>query len=181
MESRRYGFEAKQEIRTSPAVVDGVVYVGDSNGLIGGSGDEGVFYAIDAATGVERSRFSVGSDIYSSAAVMDGAVYFGSEDGYLSVDAVEGTLRWRFAVEFDGVVSAPAVVDGVVYFGGDRSLYAADGSERWRYTTELNEYDEVVKITSSPSVADGVVYFGSMDSDLYAVNASISRYKRFAW
>ena len=59
---------------SSPAVVDGVVYVGS---------DDDHVYALDAASGQLRWRYQTGNDMDSSPAVVDGVVYVGSEDGYV--------------------------------------------------------------------------------------------------
>ena len=106
---------------SSPAVVDGVVYVGSKDNNV---------YAIDAATGSERWRFATGSDVYSSPAVVDGVVYVGSwDESVYAIDAATGSERWRFATG-SYVRSSPAVVDGVAYVGSyDGSVYAIGYSE----------------------------------------------------
>lgn len=162
-------FEAERRIRTAPAVVDGIAYVGDTDGMSGGSSDEGILYAVDTGNGAELWRFTVGSDIHSYPAVADGVVYVGSYDGNLyAVDAKEGTLRWKFGAEYGVVGSAPVVEDGVVYFGADDgNVYAVDaeeGTELWRFTLP----DQ--KIRSAPAVAGGIVYF-TCNVGLYAVDA----------
>jgi outer membrane protein assembly factor BamB len=59
---------------SSPAYVDGILYVGSGSGKV---------YAVEAQTGQEVWQFEAGGLITSSPAVADGVVYFGSEDGYL--------------------------------------------------------------------------------------------------
>ena len=152
-------YETGDYVRSSPAIVDGVVYFGSVDNYL---------YAVDADSGELRWRYETGDSVDSSPAAVDGVVYFGSVDNYLyAVDAASGELRWRYETG-DSVDSSPAAVDGVVYFGStDNYLYAVDaasGELRWRYETE----DAVV---SSPVVVDGVVYFGSTDNYLYAVDA----------
>ncbi len=66
-------FAASAGIHSSPAVVDGTVYVGSRDYKL---------YAIDAATGKEKWAFKTGSWVESSPAVANGVVYFGSNDGY---------------------------------------------------------------------------------------------------
>jgi outer membrane protein assembly factor BamB len=102
--NERWRFEAGGGPST-PAVVDGVVYVRGS-GLV----------ALDATDGTERWRFEAGGRS-SSPAVVDGVVYFGSESKNLyAVDAVHGTERWQIAIGDDGHAS-PVVVGGRVYIG----------------------------------------------------------------
>ncbi|MET8049740.1 PQQ-binding-like beta-propeller repeat protein [Streptosporangium sp. NPDC005286] len=146
-------------VYSSPAVVDGVVYVGSGDGKV---------YALDALTGAVRWTHKIGGRVYSSPAVVDGVVYVGSGDGKVyALDALTGAVRWTHKTG-DWVYSSPAVVDGVVYVGsGDGKVYALDaltGAVRWTHKTG----DDV---GSSPAVVDGVVYVGSDDHKVYALDA----------
>ncbi len=141
---------------SSPAVVDGVVYVGCGDGAC---------YALDAQSGQLKWKFATGDVVHASPAVVDGTVYFGSWDTYLyAVDAATGQQKWRFKTGEDaenhnqtGIQSSPAVVDGMVYFGcRDSHLYALDaatGQEKWKV--------KITWINASPAVRDGTVYFGT--------------------
>jgi outer membrane protein assembly factor BamB len=170
-------------VLSTPAVVDGVAYVGSSDAHV---------YAIRIADGTEVWKIRTGLDVSSSPAVAGGLVYFGSRDGTVyAVDAATGASRWTFETEgerrftapgihgllpstemmpdpFDLFTSSPVVVDGVVYIGsGDGHVYAlgaADGVLRWKFRT-----GDVVHAT--PAVANGVVYVGSWDRYLYALRA----------
>ena len=60
---------------SSPAVLDGVVYVGSTDNN---------FYAVNASNGYQLWSYTTGGSIYSSAAVAKGGqVYIGSDDGHL--------------------------------------------------------------------------------------------------
>ena len=149
---------------SSPAVADGVVYIG-----IGGW-DDGL-HALDAVTGELLWKYEIASSVTSSPTVADGVVYFGSYDQNLyAVEAGTGNLLWKHKTS-DAVYSTPAIANGVVYFGSnDTHLYAVDagtGDLRWRYETEGS-------VRSSPTVANGIVYFGGpyRDGHLYALNTS---------
>jgi len=142
-------FATGGSVYSSPAVANGVVYVGSQDHNL---------YAIDAVTGAEKWRFVTGSGVFSSPAVVNRVVYVGSQDHNLyAIDAVTGTEKWRFETR-NNISSSPAVVNGVVYVGSwDNNLYAIDaitGKEKWRFTTT----DDV---TSSPVVSNGLVYFGN--------------------
>lgn len=160
---------------SSPAVVDGVVYVGCGDGNC---------YALDAATGQLRWKFETKGVVHSSPAVVDGAVYFGSWDTYLyAVDAKTGREKWKFKTGEDpvnfnqtGIQSSPTVVDGTVYFGcRDFNVYAVDaatGQERWKYKSTW--------VNATPAVRDGTVYFGtSIPAFFIALDAATGkeRYK----
>lgn len=180
----KWKFHTDGEVVSSPAVVNGVVYMGSNDGKL---------YAIDEATGAMRWKFKTGARVSSSPAVANGVVYFGSYDGFFyAVDAATGTLRWKFANAgehrytathlhgslpvgeampdpFDVYLSSPALWQDAVYFGsGDGNIYALDaksGVEKWRFHT-----GDVVH--ASPAVADGRLYVGSWDSYFYALDAA---------
>nr|WP_250864792.1 PQQ-binding-like beta-propeller repeat protein [Halorientalis regularis] len=156
----QWRFRTPGQVDSSPAVVDGTVYVGSWDGNV---------YAVSASDGSEQWRFQTGGWVGSSPAVVDGTVYVGSWDGNVyAVSAADGTEQWRFQTGA-AVYSPPAVVDGTVYVGSnDINVYAvsaSDGSEQWRFQTNR-------AVTSSPAVVDGTVYVGSGDGNVYAVSAS---------
>jgi outer membrane protein assembly factor BamB len=185
----KWAFKTGGWILSSPAIADGVVYIGS---------DDKNLYAVDAATGKEKWKFATGGIVRSSPAVVDGTVYFGSYDGvFYAVDAAGGKLKWKFetggerhfeakglhgskprtqtmADVWDFFLSSPAIDKGVVYFGsGDGNFYALDaaaGSLKWKFATQN-------VVHSSPALSDGVVYFGSWDTNLYALDAATGELK----
>jgi alpha-amylase len=142
---------------SSPAVVDGVVYVGGGKGL----------FAVDAETGKVRWTFAVDQGVQSSPAISAGKVYFGGLDGKVyALDAVTGKKAWEFAAQ-GPVGSSPAVVDGKVYIGSnDNHLYILDeatGKLDWSYKAS----DE---IPGSPAVSGGMLMFGDLSGNFYIVD-----------
>ena len=116
---------------SSPAVADGVVYVGsyDSN-----------VYALNATKGAFIWSYKTGYSVVSSPAVSNGVVYVGSEDDNVyALNASTGALIWKYATGGMIMVSSPAVADGKVYIGSnDFNVYALDaanGSLVWKYPT----------------------------------------------
>jgi len=90
-------------IQSSPAVSNGVVYVGSNDNNI---------YAIDATTGIEKWRFVTGGTMHSSPAVSNGVVNIGSNDKNLyAIDAVRGVsttpITTPTAVSTPGILSTP--------------------------------------------------------------------------
>jgi outer membrane protein assembly factor BamB len=147
-------------IQSSPAVANGVVYVGSSDDNL---------YAYRATTGALLWSATTGGSIFSSPAVANGVVYVGSDDGYLyAFKATTGALLWS---ETTGsyIESSPAVANGVVYVGSfDDNLYAfkaTTGEQLWQIPTGN-------AVNSSPAVTNGVVYVGSYDDKLYAYHAT---------
>ena len=129
---------------SSPAVVDGTVYTGSSDGHV---------YAVDAVTGAERWRFKTRGDVWVAPAVANGVVYFGSYDTHLyAVDDATGAEVWRYKTPYR-IRSSPAVIGRVVVFGSkDGNLVAVDaerGDERWRYRPD---FDWATIWTSSPII-----------------------------
>ncbi|MGA7076621.1 MAG: PQQ-binding-like beta-propeller repeat protein [Halobacteriota archaeon] len=112
-----------QDVTSSPAVVNGVVYIGGRDGL----------YALDASTGNHKWKFDTNGDIIdSSPAFADGVLYFGvyRHDtpfvGFVyAVDANTGAEKWHYNPQA-GVYASPVIADGTLYFGdGDYGyLYA---------------------------------------------------------
>ncbi len=165
-------FATEGEIWSSPAVQDGVAYIG--------SDDQSV-YAIDIATRQLKWKFATDAIVRSRPAVADETVYFSSDDGYLfAVDAKSGAQVWKFDMGrpllerkpvpegWDYMQSSPAVADGIVYSGTtNMSFFAVDaktGQEVWR--TQIGLY-----VRSSPAVVDGVVFFGDWLGTVYALDA----------
>jgi outer membrane protein assembly factor BamB len=178
----KWKFHTLGEVISSPAVVDGVVYVGSTDGNL---------YAVDQESGALRWKFATGARIPSSPAVANGLIFFGSYDGYFyAVDISTGKLKWkfrngekRFAAKhlhgslpldetmpdpFDVYLSSPSVWKDAVYVGsGDGNVYALDaatGALKWKFQT-----GDVVH--ASPAIDDGKVYIGSWDSYFYALDA----------
>ncbi len=147
-------------ISSSPAEVNGIVYVGSQDGKL---------YALKEKSGKVMWSFTTGAAISTSPAVAKGIVYIGSDDlNVYALDAIKGTLKWQFTV--GGLVrSAPVVANGVLYFGAqDGKLYALNannGKLLWSFATGG-------PITSSPATHSGAVFVGSQDKSVYAINAT---------
>ena len=175
-------------VESSPAVANGVVYVGtyDSGKLYA--------YAVGCASGGGTCQplwtAATGNWwITSAPAVANGVVYVGGSDGMLyafdaaGVTGCSGSPRtcaplWTGATG-EAITSSPAVSNGVVYVGSDDGkLYAFDAagvtgctgnpktcSPIWTGTTGA-------AIRSVPAVAQGVVYVGSENGMLFAFDAA---------
>ena len=143
---------------SSPAVVDGKVYVGS---------EDNKTYCLNALTGALIWNYTTGAPVRSSPAVVDGKVYVGSMDNKTyCLNALTGALIWNYTTGW--VLSSPSVVDGKVYVGSyDKKVYCLDaltGAHIWNYTT--GDY-----VWSSPAVVDGKVYVGSYDKKVYCLDA----------
>ena len=185
----KWTFKTGGPIVASPAVAEGVVYIGSMDGYL---------YAVDQSTGKEKWKFKSSMPIASSPAVAGGLLYFVSSAGSLAaIDVATGKIKWvlpteserKFEAEnlhgypspsqtipdgYDLFMSSPAVDNGKVYFGsGDGNIYAADaqtGLLQWKFATK-----DVVH--ASPAVANHTVYVGSWDSYLYAIDSDSGQQK----
>jgi outer membrane protein assembly factor BamB len=142
----------KLSINSTPAVVDGVLYVGGS-GRVGGPYRVA---ALSAATGATLWTFHTAWLIRSSPAVVDGVVYVSSEDGRMyALDAATGHMVWGTQLEeLFSVMSTPAVAAGIVYLQAGSNVVALDagtGALVW-------QSDCHGEINSRIAVVDGVVY-----------------------
>ena len=157
LKSGSYGFD-RRSIQSSPAVDNGVVYVGARDGFL---------YAIGADDGKLRWRVDHKiSWIITSPAVSEHTVFAGSSDAHFTqaLDST-GTERWRFAADVP-VWSSPAVAGDLVYFGDAagrvHAVDRASGAEKWMFRTGATVF-------SSPVVAGDLVVVGSTDGGVYAL------------
>jgi outer membrane protein assembly factor BamB len=163
LDSHAAGFD-RRAIQSSPAIAEGGVFVGSRDGGL---------YALDAATGERRWRFSHrGSWVVGSPAVQSGVVYVGSSDGHFvqAVDAKSGTEKWRFEAG-SNLLSSPSLAGGLLLVGTESTaapwgdllaLDQATGKLRWRLRMEE-------AIFSTPAVADSMLYLGTDSGDLLAI------------
>src|SRR5688500_8991994 len=125
-----------------------------ANGTIYAAGWDGVLFALDAATGVERWRFATDDPVFAPPVVGDGTVYVVAASGVIhALDTATGQMRWRArsagvvgrGLSLDdgtlyvttGTAPTPAIADGVVYAArGEteailQAFDAGTGSQRW--------------------------------------------------
>jgi outer membrane protein assembly factor BamB len=102
----------REVLMCSPAVHDGVVYIGSEHGEL---------FALDAKDGTQRWVFDTGEAIRSAPSIStdDGTLYFGAADGQLyALDAKTGRKRWTFQT-VGKIVSSPYPCSGRIYAGSD--------------------------------------------------------------
>src|SRR5690606_5415139 len=102
-----WDFKCEDEIRGTPFVHQGTVYVGcyDNN-----------LYAINAADGKFQWKYPSDGGIVSRPVVHDGNIYFCSEDQRLHVvSARTGKVVWTYYTE-GKIYSSPRIADGHIFF-----------------------------------------------------------------
>jgi outer membrane protein assembly factor BamB len=159
-------FVCEDEIRSSPAVSDGVVYIGSYDHNL---------YATDARTGEYIWKYATEDVISSSPCVWQDMVFIGSDDRMVyALLKDSGRILWS-AQTRGRVISSPRVALGHLFVGSDDyclyNLEARTGREVWKFDTEGC-------VRSSPAVSEDFVYFGSDDTNVYAVEI---RTKRLKW
>ncbi|MFQ5922320.1 MAG: PQQ-binding-like beta-propeller repeat protein [Anaerolineales bacterium] len=150
-----WSFECEDEVRGSPLVVDGVVYVGcyDNN-----------LYALDAKTGEFVWKYATEGGIASKPASDGELIYVSSEDTRMyALSAEKGTLAWTYYAG-GPIRSSPVVSEGHIFIGADDArlhvVNMFNGSAAWK--------QEVAgPIRSTPLIIDERVYFGCESSDFY--------------
>jgi len=191
-------------VTTTPAVAEGMVFVGTSGGE---------FYALDMMSAEIIWVFETDSPISSSPAVADGMVFFGTEEPgkVYALDCYTGLARWVYEVP-DGaaVYSSPAVFNDMVFVGCGRYLCCLgefEGNLLWStfiggerlsspaiggnmifitnpqvyavdmFTGEsIWNYETNWAVISSPAIDDGLVFVGSQNDDkVYALEQDSGR------
>lgn len=195
----RWKFRCEDEIRSSPTVYGGIVYIGayDNN-----------LYALQASDGAFRWKFPTEGGIAATPVIdsQNQTVIFGSEDSRIyAVDIRTGRISWTIQTQRPVRCTATLAHEHIFVGSDDGKLYAARASSGrivWKYdaaapvrsrpwvTDEFiifgSELGELVGldlggtpkwrfrarrgITSSPTIHDGVAYFGSSDWHVYAVD-----------
>jgi len=166
-------YETDGPIWSSPAVVDGTVYIGS---------DDGGVYAIDAGSREKRWRYETDNRVEAAPAVAGDTVYVGSYDmGVYALDAASGQERWSRTL--GGLIrGSPTVVDGIVYVAvGCYNLACAQPATEanapetgWVYAFDAAsgetvwQYEVGAEVVSTPAVAGGTAYVGASDGVLYA-------------
>ncbi len=150
-------FSCEDEIRGSPTIAHGVIYVGSYDNNL---------YALKAKSGEFIWKYPTDGGIVSKPAVHDGNVYFGSEDRRLHVVSTRGQINWTYFSN-GPVRSSPHIAEGHVFIGSDDgSLHAVNtlsGRRAWQIETGA-------PVRSSPTVENDYVYFGTEDGELYCAD-----------
>ena len=157
-------------IASSPAVGNGVVYIGFMDPPPCSDSAPSFLAALDARDGRMLWRFRAGV-IESSPLLAGGRVYFGSWDHHVyALDARTGRLEWSFATG-DRVKGGVALAGGTIYAGSyDGYLYALDArGGRLRWTAGGGRLGGLY---ATPSVAHGRVFVSSTNGRVYAFSLS---------
>ena len=151
-------FECEDEVRSSPTLKGGILYVGvyDHN-----------LYALEAETGKFVWKYATDGGIASSPCIQGEQVFIGSEDRILySINIHTGRLEWTCPTQ-GRIRSSPRVQFGHVFFGSDdQHLYAVNAqSGRIAWKVEMGG-----PVRSSVAFGEDRLYFGCEDGSVVALD-----------
>ncbi len=179
-----FGLEDAGGVASSPAIDQGVIYFGTS---------QGYFYALDLANRQPKWKTYIENHLSTDPAIADGLVYFAgdayradpggdviySQRSIYALDQQTGRHVWQFippgSSEIPGSVGDPVVADGVVYCASSADyteygyVYAMDsrtGKQLWTYTPT-----QALAFPKPLAVSDGLVYVVGEAGPLYALDA----------
>jgi outer membrane protein assembly factor BamB len=139
--------------QSSPAVGNGKVYVGSTNGN---------FYVVDAASGSILKTVVTGSPIFTSPLLTADGVYFGNFDGTFYALDLDGNEKWTFTQGKRIQHAAAAFQDQIVFADGDDNMF-------WlRDNTTQAELVRSIMLTvgggfsSSPMIWNNSIYIGKV-------------------
>jgi outer membrane protein assembly factor BamB len=140
------------------AVTEDTVYIGD---------EDGVFHAIDRATGTGKWKFETAAEITSSANFFDDKVLFASHDNSLyCLNVADGTKAWQFATQGQ-VYGSPPIAGGFTFVAGcDEHLRVIDV----KTGQQVNDMPFGIQLISSPAVVDNVLYVGTYGNEILAID-----------
>jgi serine/threonine protein kinase len=153
-------FECEDEIRGTPIIHNGIVFVGSYDHNL---------YALELDSGEFIWKYAADGGIVTRPYPHEGNIIFGSEDNRLHVVSQRsGKVVWTYYT--DGPIrSSPCVAEGHVFFGSDDGfLHAVNtmtGRRAWR--TEVGS-----PIRSMPLVINDQVFFGTEIGDFLCLDLS---------
>ncbi len=144
----------------TPAIVDGVVYIGDLDGSV---------FALNLADGQKKWEYETDSCFIAPPAVRAGRLYIGDIDGrFHCLDTASGKPLWGFEsqAEIDG--SANFHGEHVLFGSQDATLYcldAASGKLIWKHAIDD-------QIRCAPTIVEGHAFVAGCDSRLHVIDVA---------
>jgi outer membrane protein assembly factor BamB len=158
-------YNAGAPIVSSPAVVNGIVYVG-----LEATDVEGGIVAVNEFTGKLVWSVPFPGSASSSPTVSNGIVYIGTDEGAeYGLRASNGQEVFGFGTESSPITGSTSVVNNVAYFGAQNgyayAINATTGTLVWQVAMGS-------PIDSTPVVANGVAFFADDGGSVFALSSS---------
>ncbi|MEV0909174.1 caspase, EACC1-associated type [Streptomyces hokutonensis] len=201
-----WSFQTDNCVRSTPTVVDGVVYVG---------GDGGSLHAVDTATGERRwSRALDAGPVRSTPAVRGDLVYATARRILFATDTGTGQGRWDFGERRADVSATVGVVADRVCVANSGTVFVLDaetGTKHWGYAVGMTPHRWVVMdgpvaivgntgnhvyavdaysqrrkwgtrvadspVSGAPALSDGILYVGNQRGEVHALETSYGQRK----
>jgi len=162
--SDKWTFAAVGDLRGSPVLEGGTVYVGSEDKHV---------YALDEYTGALQWKYKLDDVVAASPTITGLKLIVGTDAGTLyALHRNEGTLLWQIALG-SAVSSAATVSQGLAivgtYGGRLRAASVEDGDLKWSFPPTSE--DALDPILTTPATDSGLVYFGS--DGLYCLEARV--------
>jgi len=142
-------------------------------------GNDGVLYALVAATGAERWTYKAKGPVTGTPVFDEGTIYVTTgENRVYAIDAGSGAWRWQYDREAPETftirgVSSPLLYGGRAYVGfADgylAALNARTGDAVWARSL-AGDAQRFVDVDATPTVVDGVLYAASYAGGVYALD-----------
>lgn len=155
---KRWEFTAESGIGyvTSPTVHDGLIYIGDIDGM---------FYCINDK-GEKVWSLQTNAEISSSANFFNENIVFGSQDTFLyCLNAKTGKEVWKLEAA-DQIRCTPTIVEGRAFVAGCDGRFHVIDLEKGE---ELGSVDIQSPTGGSPAALGDSVYFGTEQAGFFAV------------
>jgi outer membrane protein assembly factor BamB len=164
-----WSFKTEYEIKSSPVVGLGMVFIGSNDGFI---------YALDLNDGSMKWQFNTEDDVEAPPLLLDSTIYIGSLSGnFYALNAGDGHLKWQYETggQIHGSanwVKAAESLDKWILVGSyDNLMYCFDaitGKLQWTFETEYF-------INGAPATDGENVIFGGCDEIVYVVSAATGK------
>lgn len=142
----------------TPAIVDGVVYLGDLDGRV---------LALDLKSGEKKWEKKLETGFNASPAVRDGMIYLGDLDGvFHCFDAKDGTEKWKHETMAEINSGANFYKEFVLVGSQDATLYCLHGKSgelKWKFAI-------ADQIRCSPTVVENRCFLAGCDGKLHIVD-----------
>lgn len=174
-----FGFDRSMRLSAGPAVADGVVAVGSSEGHV-------VLLASDS--GKIIWNVSVSGEVSAPPAIGDGYVAVRTGDGKLYLlDASDGSTVWSHQSKQPDLslrgAAQPIIANGMVYAGFDNGRVMAfdlsSGKRSWDYVAATpsgrSELDQLTDVDGKFALGDGNLYLAAYHGQIAAVDATVGQ------
>src|SRR2546421_6557508 len=141
----------------SPSIVDGVVYIADSKGIL---------HAVDLQSGKFKWKYPTENGFETTPLVAGNRIFLGDLAGIFHCVSTEGKKLWTVDAQ-SPIHSSANFIDNKVIFGTDGAeifcLNAADGTQVW----DAKAGD---RVNSAPAISDGKAFVSGCAAPLRAID-----------